>query len=177
MSFEELTRTRFSCRHYENRSVEAEKLDIIVEAGRIAPSACNKHPTRIIVCTSDEDRACAASACPRFERDGSVFGAPAVIVVLAQTDDAWVRKYDQMNSSEIDSSIVCDQMMMQATALGLGTCWVCAFDPQKIIEAFNLPKELRPIHMLPLGYPAESIADAEKRAARCISAKDFVLNR
>lgn len=177
MSFEELTRTRFSCRHYEDRPVEQEKLAAVVEAGRIAPSACNKHPTRIIVCTSDEDRARAASACPRFERDGSVFGAPAVIVVLARTDGAWVRKYDQMNSSEIDSSIVTDQMMMQATELGLGTCWVCAFDPQKIIEAFNLPEGLRPIHMLPLGYPAETIADADTRASRCIPAEDFILNR
>lgn len=177
MSFEQLTRTRFSCRHFEDRAVEREKLEAIINAGRIAPSACNRHPTRIIVCTSAEDRARAASACPRFERDGSIFGAPAVIVVLAQTEDAWVRKYDQMNSSEIDSAIVTDQMMMQATELGLGTCWVCAFDPEKIVEAFDLPAGLRPIHMLPLGYPAETIADAEKRAARCIAPEDFILSR
>ncbi len=175
MSFEDLTRTRFSCRHYEDRPVEDAVLARVIEAGRIAPSACNNHPTRIKVCTSKDDLARAALACPRFERNGSIFGAPAVIIACAETERAWVRKYDQMNSSEIDTSIVVDQMMMAATEQGLGTCWVCAFDPQVIKEQFGLPAGLRPISMLPLGYPAETIAAPEAREARCISLADFTL--
>jgi nitroreductase len=174
MSFAELTRTRFSCRKYEDRAVEPEVLEAVIETGRIAPSACNNHPTRIIVCNSPETREKAA-ACSRFGRDGSIFGAPVVLVVCAKTDDAWVRKYDQMNSSEIDTSIVVDQMMMQATDLGLGTCWVCHFDPEEAIKQFDLPEGLYPISMLPLGYPAETIAEPEAREKRCISRKDFVL--
>ena len=80
-----------------------------------------------------------------------------------------------MNSSEIDTSIVVDQMMMAATEQGLGTCWVCAFDPQVINEQFGLPAGLRPISMLPLGYPAETIAAPEAREARCISPEDFTI--
>lgn len=175
MSFEDLTRARFSCRHYENRPIEDDVLARVLEAGRIAPSACNKHPTRIKVCTSKDDLARTALACPRFERDGSIFGAPAIIIACAETERAWVRKYDQMNSGEIDSSIVVDQMMMQATELGLGTCWVCAFDPQVIQEQFNLPEGTRPISMLPLGYPTETIAAPEAREARCIALEDFTL--
>ena len=83
MSFEDLTRARFSCRHYEDRPVEDDVLARVIEAGRIAPSACNKHPTRIKVCTSKDDLARAALACPRFERNGSIFGAPAIIIACA----------------------------------------------------------------------------------------------
>ncbi len=175
MSFAELTKSRYSCRHYEDRPVPAEALEAIIEAGRVAPSACNNHPTRIIVCNTAETLEKAAASCPRFERDGSIFGAPAVFIALGQTEDAWVRKYDQMNSSEIDTSIVIDQMMMQATELGLGTCWVCAFNPEILREQFEIPEGLRPISMLTCGYPADSIADAEKREARCIKREDFVL--
>ena len=76
MSFEDLTRARFSCRHYEDRPVEDDVLARVIQAGRIAPSACNKHPTRIKVCTSKDDLARAALACPRFERNGSILELP-----------------------------------------------------------------------------------------------------
>ncbi len=80
MSFSELTRARFSCRAYQDRPVEPEVLDAIVEAGRIAPSAHNNHPTRLIVCDTPELREKAARAAVRFEREGSVFGAPMVLI-------------------------------------------------------------------------------------------------
>ena len=86
-----------------------------------------------------------------------------------------MRKYDQMNSGEIDSSIVVDQMMMQATELGLGTCWVCAFDPAVARERLGLPEGVYPYHMLVVGHAADKIDDAEKRAARTIPLDDFHL--
>lgn len=175
MSFAELTKSRYSCRRYEDRAIPADALEAIIEAGRVAPSACNNHPTRIIVCDTAETLAKAAASCPRFDRDGSIFGAPVVFIALGKTEDAWVRKYDQMNSSEIDTSIVIDQMMMQATELGLGTCWVCAFDPELVSEQFELPQGYRAISMLTCGYASDTIADAEKREARCIKREDFVL--
>ncbi len=175
MSYADLTKSRFSCRHYEDRALEPEALNAIIEAGRIAPSACNKHPTRLIVCDTPEKHQKAAAACPRYDRDGKIFGASVVFIALAQRENAWTRKYDQMNSSLIDTSIVVDQMMMQATELGLGTCWVCAFDPAVICEQFELPEDLYPISMLVCGYPADTIADAEAREARCITREDFIL--
>lgn len=175
MSFSELTRARFSCRAYQDRPVEPEVLDAIVEAGRIAPSAHNNHPTRLIVCDTPELREKAARAAVRFEREGSVFGAPMVLIACAVEEEAWVRKPDGMSSALIDSSIVVDQMMMQATELGLGTCWVCMFDPDVARREFGLPAGVLPVSMLTLGYPAEEIAAPEKRAARCIAREDFLL--
>ncbi len=108
-----------------------------------------------------------AAACqPRFARDGPIFGAPLIFLICSVTDDAWVRPYDQMNSSAIDTSIVCDQMMMEAEEQGLGTCWVCHFKPELAREQFNLPEGVYPYHMLVCGYPVDHIADPEHREAR-----------
>ena len=80
-----------------------------------------------------------------------------------------------MNSSEIDTSIVCDQMMMEATEQGLGTCWVCHFKPELAREQFNLPEGVYPYHKLVCGYPADHIADPEHREARTIPLSNFLL--
>lgn len=173
MSFADLSRSRYSCRHYEDRAVEPEKLAAILEAGRIAPSACNKHPSRVLVCNTSEALERLAAATGRFFRDGSVFGAPLVFVVCEKVDTAWVRKFDLMNSANIDTSIVVDQMMMQAEDLGLHTCWVCHFDPREVIDAFGLPSDLYPIHMLTVGYASDEIDEPEKREARCIPMSEF----
>ena len=174
MSFIELARARYSCRTYEHRPVEQEHLDLVLEGGRIAPSAHNNHPTRVIVCDTPELRAKAAKAAYRFEHDGSVFGAPVVPIACAITDEAWVRRGDEMNSSLIDTSIVVDHMMMQATEFGLGTCWVCMFDPDIAREEFNMPEGVLPVSMLTMGYPADTIADPEAREARCIKREQFL---
>ena len=174
MTFADLTRARYSCRHFEDRPVPTDMLTQILEAGRIAPSACNNHPTRVIACTAPRDRERACAATKRFAQDGSVFGAPVVLIVCAKTDVAWTRKYDQLNASPIDTAIVCDQMMMQAVELGLGTCWVCHFNPEVIREQFNLPEDVYPYHMLPLGYPSDTIAAPEKREARTIPMTEFL---
>ena len=143
MSFAELTRSRYSCRSYEERAIEPEKLSAILEAGRIAPSACNKHPSRVLVCDTDALREKAAKAAKHFAKDGSVFGAPVV------------------------------QMMMQAEDLGLSTCWVCHFDPRVAIDEFGLPTDLYPVHMLTVGYAADEIASECVREARTIPMSDF----
>ena len=130
MSYLDLARGRYSCREFEDRAVEQAVVDAIIEAGRIAPSACNNHPSRVMVLDTPELLEKAAACQPRFARDGSIFGAPLIFLICSVTEDAWVRPYDQMNSSEIDTSIVCDQMMMEATEQGLGTRWVCHFKPE-----------------------------------------------
>ena len=175
MSYLDLARGRYSCRSFEDRPVEQAVVDAIVEAGRIAPSACNNHPTRVMVLDTPELLEKAAACQPRFARDGSIFGAPLIFLICSVTDDAWVRPYDQMNSSAIDTSIVCDQMMMEATEQGLGTCWVCHFKPGVAQEQFNLPMGVYPYHMLVCGYPADHIADPEHREARTIPLSDFLL--
>ena len=76
MGYLDLARSRYSCREFENRSVEQAVVDAIVEAGRIAPSACNNHPSRVMVLDTPELLAKAAACKPRCARDGSIFGAP-----------------------------------------------------------------------------------------------------
>ena len=173
MSFMDLAMQRYSVRNYEQRPVEREKINAIVEAGRLAPSAHNFHPTRVIVCDTPELLAKAAACEPRFEREGSLFGAPLSIVVCAKTADAWTRSYDGMNSSHIDTSIVCDQMMMEATDLGLGTCWVCAFDPEVARREFAIPEGVDPISILVVGYAQPRELDPERREARRIPLAEF----
>ena len=173
MSFAELTRSRYSCRSYEERAIEPEKLSAILEAGRIAPSACNKHPSRVLVCDTDALREKAAKVAKHLAKDGSVFGAPVVLMVCEKVDTAWVRKYDSMDAGDIDSSIVCDQMMMQAEDLGLSTCWVCHFDPMIAINELGLPSDLYPVHMLTVGYAADEIAAVSAREARTIPMSEF----
>lgn len=145
MGYLDLARTRYSCRSFEDRPVEQSVVDAIVEAGRIAPSACNNHPTRVMVLDTPELLEKAAACQPRFAREGSIFGAPLIFLICSVTDDAWVRPYDQMNSSAIDTSIVCDQMMMEAEEQGLGTCWVCHFKPEVACEQFSRPRASIPI--------------------------------
>ncbi|WP_286683654.1 nitroreductase family protein [Collinsella sp. UBA1693] len=174
MAFSNLTLTRYSCRDYQNRPVEDEKIAQIIEAGRLAPSACNNHPTRVIVCDTPALKGKAAKAAHHFAKDGSVFGAPLVLLVCAKEQVAWTRKYDSMNAAQIDSAIVTDQMMMQAVDLGLQTCWVCHFDPRIAIDEFDLPQDAYPIHMLTVGYAADTIAEPEKREERTIAKEDFL---
>lgn len=175
MGYLDLARGRYSCREFEDRAVEQAVVDAIVEAGRIAPSACNNHPAHVMVLDTPELLEKAAACQPRFARDGSIFGAPLIFLICSVTDDAWVRPYDQMNSSAIDTSIVCDQMMMEAEEQGLGTCWVCHFKPEVACEQFCLPEGIYPYHMLVCGYPADHIADPEQREARTIPLPDFLL--
>lgn len=163
MSYLDLARGRYSCRSFEDRPVEQSVVDAIVEAGRIAPSACNNHPTRVMVLDTPELLEKAAACQPRFARDGSIFGAPLVFLICSVTDDAWVRPYDQMNSSEIDTSIVCDQMMMEATEQGLGTCWVCHLSlrwqrSSSICPRASIPITCSSVAIPPTTSPIPSIA-------------------
>lgn len=160
MGYLDLARSRYSCRLFEARAVEQAVVDSIVEAGRIAPSACNNHPTRVMVLDTPELLEKAAACQPRFARDGSIFGAPLIFLICSVTDDAWVRPYDQMNSSAIDTSIVCDQMMMEAEEQGLGTCWVCHFKPESgsTCPRASIPITCSSAAILPTTSPIPSIA-------------------
>lgn len=174
MTVLDAVRARYSVRSYQKVPVEPEKLERVLEAGRLAPSACNNHPTRVLVLTDPEDLKKAAAAQPRFARDGSIFGAPVLLVACGITGDAWTRRQDQMNSAQIDSAIVVDHMMLEAVEQGLGTCWVCAFDPEVVERSFDLPAGTRPISILAVGYAADEPADEERREARRIPMGQFL---
>ena len=154
MSFIELARTRYSVRNYKPQPIEPEKLARVLEAGRVAPTACNNQPQRIKVITEPADLA-KVDECPpcRFE-------APAVLLVCYDKTVSWKRKFDGADSGEVDASVVTTHLMLAAHDLGLGTCWVMYFDPAKTAELFALPENIVPVAMLPIGYPADDAVPA-----------------
>lgn len=156
MDFLSLAKQRCSIRSYQNKKVEQEKIDAILEAGRVAPSACNKQPIRIAVLQTKQQL-------ENLQTVYNTFHAPLAFLICAETNEAWVRSYDQKNASDIDASIVCDHMMLEATALGLGSVWVCAFDPEKMKAVFQLPKGIEPINLLLTGYGEAGTSKAMDR--------------
>ena len=107
MDFLSLAKKRYACRKYAPAKVEQEKLDIILEAGRVAPTGANRQPQRLVVVQSKEGM-------ERLARCTRDFGAPTAVIVCADTSEAWTRKYDGKNISDIDASIVTDHMMLAA---------------------------------------------------------------
>ena len=144
MEFLDLVKQRYAQRDYENKEVEEEKLQRILEVGRLAPTAANRQPQRFYIIRKED--------MPTFENAVNFHGAPLAILICAYTKEAWVRKYDDMNAGVIDASIVCTHMMMEATQLGLGSLWVCAFDPEKVKDVCGLAEGMEPINILCLGY-------------------------
>lgn len=149
MSFLSLCEKRRSVRDYSEKEVTKEVLLQILEAGRLAPSAVNYQPWRFLVVSSDTKMAALHESYPRewFSK------VRQCIVVCADTEAAWVRKKDSKNHADIDASIAIDHMTLEAADLGVGTCWICNFDPEKCREALALTSNLEPIAIISLGYP------------------------
>ena len=159
-AFLELAKARYSVRKYKPAPVEQEKLEKILEAGRVAPTAHNNQPHRIKVLTDAGDLA-KMDGCTRCR-----FGAPAALLICYDKNESWKRSFDGADSGEVDASIITTHMMMEAQDLGLGTCWVMYFDPAKTIEAFALPEHIVPLAFLPLGYPADDAAPGPMHGER-----------
>ena len=145
MSFLELAKKRYAVRKFLTKKVEPEKLRIILEAGRVAPTGANKQPQELIVVQE-------SSGFEKLKKAANVYSAPLAIIVCGNKNSAWTRPFDGKNIVDIDTSIVTDHMMLQATELGLGTIWVCYFKPDVIKKEFNLPEHIEPINILGIGY-------------------------
>ncbi len=149
MEFLELLKNRYSVRKFNEKEVETENIQKILEAGRVAPTACNLQPQRILVLNEPESLNKLKNCTPYH------FDAKLAILVCYDKTVSWKRKYDNEDGGIIDASIVTTQMMLQIANLGLGTTWVGSFDPQKVKEEFKLKQNLVPVAILPIGYPAE----------------------
>lgn len=160
MDFAKLSAERYSLRKFSDQKVEQEKLDLILEAGRNAPTAHNNQPQRIFVIQSPEALE-KADACTSMH-----FHAPMTLVVAYDPEAAWKREHDGKNHGEIDASIAITQMMLQAADLGLGSTYVGVFEPEKLLEAFPEMAGLCPIAMLPMGYPAENARPSKLHTMR-----------
>ena len=155
MNFLELAKKRFSVRKFEKKKVEGEKLSQILEAGRVAPTAANYQPQRVIVVREEPGMA-------KLKKAANVYEAPLAVIVCADHQVAWKRPFDGKGMVDIDATIVTDHMMMEATDLGLGTVWICYFKPDVLRKEFNIPDHVEPVNILAIGYTAGQIASPDR---------------
>ena len=154
MDFLALARERFSVRNYAPTPVEEEKVKAILEAASLAPTGCNRQPQRLLV-VDDPQVLEAIRRCTPCQ-----FHAPLTIVVCYDRHGCWVNPEGEP-IGETDAAIVTTHMMLEAASLGLGCCWVAFFDRPKLQQELRIPKELVPVALLPLGYPAPQAKPGE----------------
>lgn len=150
MSFYELAKSRWSVRAYKDIPIEEEKMQLILEAGRVAPTAKNYQCQRIYVAKSKDAREKLKSVCR------CTWDAPVILVVCYDLERCYHSKLmPGYNSGEKDASIVCTHMMLQAWELGIGSCWVGLFNADQVSQVLGLPQNVRVMGLLPMGYPAD----------------------
>ena len=160
-SFYELAKARYSVRSYKDIPVEEDKLQYILECGRIAPSAANYQPWHLIVI---RDKEMLTALAKTYNRPWFL-QAPVVVVICGDHQSGWKRA-DGKDHTDIDASIIIDHMTLAAAEQGLGTCWICNFDARACTEILQLPTHMEPIAYLPLGYPGKEPDDRTRHVAR-----------
>jgi len=157
MEFRDVVRERYSVRAYKADAVEREKLNRVLEAARLAPTAVNRQPFQLLVIRTEG----------REEELGQIYGKdwfvqpPLVICACGLRERGW-RRRDGKSYVDVDVTIAMDHLILAATNEGLGTCWVGAFDPDAARQVLDLPDDVEPIAFTPLGYAADE-AGAVKR--------------
>ena len=149
---------RYSVRGYKPDPVDDETVRTVLEAARAAPTAANRQPFRLIVIHTEgreEDLA-------RVYGRGWFVQAPLIIAVVAVPGEAW-RRMDDKPYDEVDATIAMDHLVLAAASLGLGTCWVAAFDPEAAREVLGLPDDVEPLAFTPLGYPEKARSQTARR--------------
>ena len=150
MGFLELARERYSVRKFTSQRVEQEKLDLILEAWRVAPTGCNIQPQKVYVIQSDEALEMINNVCD------CIFGATTVLMITNDTSREWKNPLEEGVSAGVqDVSIVATHMMLEAWELGIGSCWVNFFSPTRVSEVFQLPENEQVVLLMPIGYKTE----------------------
>ena len=168
-SFKDLAIARYSVRSYDKAPVEQEKIDRLLEVTRIAPTAKNQQPQRLLIVTDPEKLALIDECTP------CRYGAPLVFIVCYDATSCWVRPLDNENSGVVDASIVTTHLMFEAADIGLGSVWVMNFDAAMLRKLFKLPDNIVPVALLPVGYPA-SDAKPSPRHEASLSLSELLLS-
>jgi nitroreductase len=151
MDFFEVINKRYSVRAYKADPVPDEVLKQVLNAAVIAPTAANKQPFQIIVIETNG----------RVEELKQIYNrewfvqAPLVLCFCGVPEQGWARRMDSKSYMMVDVAIAADHLILAAAALGLGTCWIAAFDVNAARTVLGLPETVEPIIFTPLGYPAD----------------------
>ena len=158
MEFENVIRKRQATRKFSNQVVEKEKINNILEAGRIAPTAKNIQPIKIYVVESSEglEKIDKASPCR--------YNAPIVLLICGDKEQAFSK--GEYSTYEMDSCIVATHMMLEATNQELDNIWVEMFDENVLREEFSIPNNLVPVCLLPIGYRNENCPESPNHNRR-----------
>jgi nitroreductase len=159
MDFFKLVQKRYSVRAYKSAPVEDDKLEKVLQAARLAPTAANRQPFQLVVMRTAGRE---AELRRIYQREWFV-QAPLIICACGVPGQGWVRGYDGKNYTDVDVAIVMDHLVLAAANVGLGTCWVAAFDPAAAREVLGLPDGVEPIAFTPLGYPADQPRPKERK--------------
>ena len=159
MEFLELARKRYSVRAYKSDPVEADKLHEVLEAARLAPTACNLQPFQLIVIHTKGKEA----DLKKIYSQSWFTQGPLIICACSVPVESW-RRRDGKNYCDVDATIAMDHLILAAANLGLGTCWVGAFNPDAAREVLALPDGVEPIAFTPLGYPADSLKPKNRKS-------------
>ena len=160
MEFKEVIKNRFSCKKYGSRRVEADKLNAILEAGRLAPTAKNLQEQRIYVLQSEEALAKIDKATP------CRYGAPTVLVVAYDRINVFTYPGGKKDSGAEDATIVATHMILAAADAGVDSCWLNNFDPDALAKDLGLPENEEILMLLDLGYAAEGAGPLANHMSR-----------
>ncbi len=144
MNFENVIESRKATRKFSDKKIEQEKLDKILNAGRIAPTAKNLQPFKIYIIQSEIglNKLDKATRCR--------YGAQTVLLICGDKENAYTKK--DYSTFEMDATIVTTHMMLEATNIGIDNIWIEMFDKKILMEEFEIPKNLIPVCLLPIGY-------------------------
>ena len=160
MDFLSLAKRRYTTRRYSSRPVEQELLDLLLEAGRVAPSAKNMQPWHIWILRSPEALEKVRSLTL------STYGAPLVLAIGYDPSKGWVRPSDGKNKGEMDSIIQATHIMLEAEDLGLGCTWIGSYEPTELYAAFPDMKGYDVQVMLAIGYRSDDCRASSRHADR-----------
>ncbi len=161
MDFLKLASERYSVRKYKSDPVSGEALEKILSAGRLAPTAHNNQPQKIIVVNSESGLSL-LEKCTECH-----YHAPLALIVCYDRDQAWVREYDKKCSGDVDASIVTTHMMLEAETLGIGSTWIMYFIPEAVKAEFALADNIVPAAILYLGYADDQPSPAHFSRRGC----------
>ncbi len=155
MELLDLMKSRYSARSYASTKIKKEKLELILEAGRVAPTGANRQTQRILVIESE-------AGLEKVAKATRSFNPPMVLMVMSEVKDTWKSPYDGKEMNDIDCSIVSTHMMLMAKSLGIDSVWLNWFDPKVLRSEFNIPDGFEINNLLVLGYSDKEPLDKDR---------------
>lgn len=148
----EAIKSRRSIRKYEPTPIPEDKLQTVLNAARLAPSAKNLQPWKFVIVRDEDIKRALIPAC---NNQKWIAGAPIIIAACAIQDEAYGMMGGYMNSYPVDVAIALDHLTLAAASEGLGTCWIGSFSEEKVKTVLNIPRDVKVVALTPLGFPNE----------------------